>query len=191
MPNGIADLGDAIIAQHRLPAAIRSIVQRDHARRSRAVGRGPVDPGVPFPNRSHDARASRAINVVADQLRQPGPRRLFVRHHRSPHGILTIQWQHAVPARRGRRQLQRLRPVPAPATRGEVGDAGLLRRRRRLLLPVERMRRWVTPADINGTGAWCSGTSTPSGAASRRPRAPTSSAASSSPATSARPASRA
>ena len=35
---------------------------------------------------------------------------------------------------------------------GEVGDADYYDAAGALLFPVERMRRWVTPADINGTG---------------------------------------
>jgi hypothetical protein len=43
---------------------------------------------------------------------------------------------------------------------GEVGDADLYDAAGALVLPVERMRRWLTPADINGTGsvlAWSAG----------------------------------
>ena len=36
---------------------------------------------------------------------------------------------------------------------GEVGDADYYDAAGALLFPVERMRRWVTPADINGTGS--------------------------------------
>ncbi len=46
-------------------------------------------------------------------------------------------------------------PYPAltlPPTRREAGRHRLLRQLGALLLPVERMRRWLTPADINGTG---------------------------------------
>ena len=35
---------------------------------------------------------------------------------------------------------------------GEVGDADYYDAAGALLFPAERMRRWVTPADINGTG---------------------------------------
>ena len=35
---------------------------------------------------------------------------------------------------------------------GEVGDPDYYDGAGALLFPVERMRRWVTPADINGTG---------------------------------------
>ena len=45
------------------------------------------------------------------------------------------------------------------------------RRRRRTLLPVERMRRWVTPADINGTGSVGTWNLDERG---QRPRGPTS-----------------
>ena len=35
---------------------------------------------------------------------------------------------------------------------GEVGDADYYDAAGAMLFPVERMRRWVMPADINGTG---------------------------------------
>src|SRR5208337_1059849 len=44
-------------------------------------------------------------------------------------------------------------PPNPPGTRlGEVGDLDFLDPAGAFLLPVERMRRYVTPADINGTG---------------------------------------
>ena len=43
-------------------------------------------------------------------------------------------------------------PYPYRAGGGEVGDADYYDAAGALLFPVERMRRWVTPADINGTG---------------------------------------
>jgi len=50
--------------------------------------------------------------------------------------------------------------ITNPARLGEVGDLDLYDAVGALMLPVERMRRWVTPADINGTGtvdAWTPG----------------------------------
>jgi hypothetical protein len=43
-------------------------------------------------------------------------------------------------------------PVPVGTTRGEVGDFDLYDPAGALVLPVERWRRFLTPADINGTG---------------------------------------
>ena len=47
---------------------------------------------------------------------------------------------------------------------GEVGDLDSYDIAGAILLPVERMRRWLTPADINGTGSvttWSPGLMTP------------------------------
>ena len=42
--------------------------------------------------------------------------------------------------------------VTAAQRQGEVDDAELYDAAGALLLPIDRMRRWLTPADINGTG---------------------------------------
>ncbi len=51
-------------------------------------------------------------------------------------------------------------PPLTPPFGGEVGDFDFYDAAGAMLIPAERMRRWVTPADINGTGqvvAWNSG----------------------------------
>ena len=81
-------------------------------------------------------------------------------------------------------------PVTVGSRLGEVGDLDFLDPAGAFLLPVERMRRYVTPADINGTGRivqW-DGVNTSSRPRCRRP---TSGDVSSTPATSGRPACRA
>jgi large repetitive protein len=53
---------------------------------------------------------------------------------------------------------------PNPVYGGEVNDFDYYDAAGAMLLPVERMRRWVTPADINGTGSvttWTAGGAAP------------------------------
>ena len=100
-------------------------------------------PGYPVPNPS----GGPPFNLVMPTFQQPHPRRLLDRRHR-------LDQRH--PARRGRRQFELVRPLPADHASatgvGEVGDLDFLDPAGAFLLPVERLRRYVTPGDINGTG---------------------------------------
>ena len=86
------------------------------------------------------------MNLVHANLHQPGPGGLLVRHHRHP-------------ARRARSlrdaaddNLNAFDPFP-PGHTGELNDQDYYDAAGALILPVDRMRRYVTPADINGTGS--------------------------------------
>ena len=119
---------------------------------ARAVGRGPVDSRGPFPNPVRPLTAPLA--GVRQRAWRPITPTRSGRATRSTSGDI----MNGLPPRRGRRQLQRVRPLSRYAghrhdVTGEVGDCDFYDAAGALLFPVERMRRWVTPADINGTGS--------------------------------------
>ena len=139
MPNSIADIGDV---DGRTPAR-PTRCPAHHPPRGGTVGRGAVC-----------ARLPDFQSQLAASLPQPGHptynNRIRAGYSLDITDIVTD------PARRGRRQLQLVRPLSAGLADcnrlGEVGDLDFLDPAGAFLLPVERMRRYVTPADINGTG---------------------------------------
>ena len=151
MPNGIADRGDSIVTTTRRQQ--HPLVQRTTPPVAGRWGEAASIPGVPFPTRpaALPSTWSRAV------LQQSGPRRLLVRHHRPAHGLGYANT--LFPRDAADDNYNMFDPFPSRHDRrGQRRDfydaAGAL------LLPVERMRRFVTPVDINGTGRVPSGEST-------------------------------
>ena len=98
-------------------------------------------PGYPSSARGRRSQPGRT------DFQQPDPRRLLEGRHRHANGTARDAADD---------NLNSFDPYP-PSTptynrRGEVGDLDFLDIAGAFLLPVERMRRYVTPADINGTG---------------------------------------
>ncbi len=183
IPNGVADYSDTLSrtdTHHRATSTSTRLNQPTAGR----WGEGQAVPGIPF----------------TDPTREPTNTSVCSRLRTATRSVPAIREDHRryperQPARRRRRQLQLVRPLSRRMTRspaqrtGEVDDQDAYDAAGRFLLPIDRIRRWVTPADINGTGAIRTWNAT--GSAGPGPTsAPTPSAASSFTATSGRPASR-
>ncbi len=130
MPNGIADSGDVLISTS--PPQVQ--------RTTPAVpGRGARQSGSPA---TGSRRGRPGPQPGGEHLQQPGPGGLLVRHHR--------------PACRGARAAaddnnNLFDPFPISHA-GEVNDRDFFDPAGGLLLPVDRMRRFLTPVDIDGSG---------------------------------------
>ena len=187
LPNGIADWQRRPrrhLRDRRQPAT--PLVQRTTPPVAGRWGEAASVPGVPFTNPS--GGTAPPLEPGAGQLRQPGPRGIFVRHRRPGRQRSTLHGNTPVPPRRGRRQLQRVRRLSRLVRDRQPGRRGLrprlLRRRRRpdaagradaAVRDAGRHQRHRAGADVDPLPALATTT------------APTTSAASSSTATSARP----
>ena len=112
------------------------------------MGRGRVDTG-------RNLCAGVCQSAGDQQLREPGPRQLlqlgtgglFVRYHRHPDLEHDRSLRDAADD-----NFNAFDPYP-PGHTGELNDQDYYDAAGALILPVDRMRRYVTPADINGTGS--------------------------------------
>ena len=145
MPNGIS----------RHPAVditCNTSANRGHAESTPPVagrwGEAQSVPGYPIPHRQHCARG-RTFNLV-------GRRQLSTTASAPATRRTSPTWSTASPrdaADDNYNSFDPYPPVSATYNRlGEVERPRLPRPRGGFLLPVERMRRYLTPADINGTG---------------------------------------
>ena len=155
MPNGIADFNDVTIFTD---AANNPYTQRKATPVPGRWGEAQSIPGFPFAN----PNGPPAFNLLQSSYTNP------VAAIRSTSPTCSPTSRPMAPPRsrvtRPSRQLQLVRPIPAapPGTNnppaaadlaiGEVGDSDYYDVAGAACYPVERMRRWVTPADINGTG---------------------------------------
>ena len=144
LPNGIADPQATSTDIDGFGSSPPNAVLRAHPAGCRALGRGAVGAGLPDHTQS---RLGHPSATWSPQLQQP---RSAQGTRRTSQDVLN-----GMLPRRGRRQLQLVRPLSAGwrSSTGEVGRSRLPGRGRRIILPVERMRRFVTPVDINGTGS--------------------------------------
>jgi len=138
MPNSIADIGDVDMTGTSPPVAGVLRLTPPVAGRwgeSQAVHGYPIyNPNAPFnlvmPNFNNRIRAGFSLDVA--------------------------DYNNGTPRDVADDNLNSFDPYPATGTaanpRGEVGDLDFLDPAGAFLLPVERMRRFVTPGDINGTG---------------------------------------
>ena len=181
MPNGDRRLQrSTITTDANTRQSLRHATQRAGRR---PLGRGQSIPGIPFTEsqRPRDSanRQRRHVSTYNNPVRAGYSSRYRRHPQRQPRDAADDNYNSFDPY-----------PPYDPsrgARSGEVDDTDLYDAAGALLLPVERMRRWVTPADINGTGSVRHVERPP--AQRRAPTtAPTPSAASSSTATSGRPA---
>ncbi len=161
LPNGIADLGDTygIDGGTGLPYVVRS---------STAIpgrwGEAQSVPGSPFINPANPTGASGSgaafVNVVGINYSNP----VRAGYSINIRDILSGLPPDAADDNFNTYDPYPMRPLPLNSVSvsdgtnsvivngGEVGDADYYDAAGALLFPSERMRRWVTPADINGTG---------------------------------------
>ena len=125
----------------RCPISTNPLRSSGPTRRPGAMGRAPWIPGQPVPPRAS------GTELGGEHLQQPSPSRLLFRHRR--------------PAQRRARaaaddNYNQFDPFPIGHT-GEVNDRDFFDSAGGLMLPVDRMRRFVTPVDIDGSGRACMG----------------------------------
>ena len=156
MPNSIADIGDVDMNGNNPPAAGVGVLRMTPAVAGR-WGESQSVPGYPVANPSGGA----PFNLVMSN---------FNNRIRAGYSIDVTDLINGIPRDAADDNYNSFDPYPAlpppppnpPGTRlGEVGDLDFLDPAGGYLLPVERMRRYVAPADINGTGRvlqWNNGT---------------------------------
>jgi hypothetical protein len=135
MPNGRADATDRDINGAIPPAAA---VQNTRPSVPGRWGEAQSVPGYPMLNP--------ATGIVMNQLGPAYNDRIRAGYSLDPGDVLND-----VPRDAADDNFNAFDPFPIGHT-GEVGDADYYDAAGALLLPVERMRRYVTPADVNGTG---------------------------------------
>jgi hypothetical protein len=143
MPNGIAESGiDSTTADPNTGAAQ---VYRTTAPVPGRWGEAQSIPGLPFPNPAASGGNSSVpayVNVVSSNYTNPV---------RAGYSLDISDILNGVPRDAADDNFNAFDPYPIGHT-GEVGDADSYDVTGASLLPVERIRRWLTPADINGTG---------------------------------------
>ena len=167
MPNGIADFGDVTLPlgaattllndpNTNLPYLVRS-TQPVPGR----WGEAQSIPGLPFNNPFASATTPAFVNVVGLNWGNP----VRAGYSEDFGDVLN-----GTPRDAADDNYNSFDPYPAydvstgTVRTGEVGDLDSYDVTGALLLPVERMRRWLTPADINGTGSvstWNPGATAP------------------------------
>ena len=100
------------------------------------------------------------LNLVQVNLQQPGPGGLLLRHHRCDQHHVDTGSTSGLPRDAADDNYNAFDPFPAGHTTASSTTPTTTTRPGRLILPVDRMRRYVTPADINGTGSVTPWTST-------------------------------
>ena len=141
MPNSIADIGDVDMNGNNPPAAGVGVLRLTPAVAGR-WGESQSVPGYPVPNPSAGRRSTWSC-------------RRFNNRIRAGYSIDVTDLMNGIPRDAADDNYNSFDPYP-PVTvgnrLGEVGDLDFLDPAGAFLLPVERMRRYVTPGDINGTG---------------------------------------
>ncbi|MGA7502130.1 MAG: hypothetical protein WBX00_36015, partial [Isosphaeraceae bacterium] len=139
MPNSIADTGDVDMNGTSPPAA--GVLRITPAVAGR-WGESQAVPGYPVYNPNGPP-----FNLVMPT---------FNNRIRAGFSLDVSDYNNGIPRDVADDNLNSFDPYPAIGTaanpRGEVGDLDFLDLAGAFLLPVERMRRYVTPGDINGTG---------------------------------------
>ena len=140
MPNSIADIGDVDMNGNNPPAAGVGVLRLTPAVAGR-WGESESVPGYPVYNPNGPL-----FNLVMPT---------FNNRIRAGYSIDVTDLVNGIPRDAADDNYNSFDPYP-PVTvgnrLGEVGDLDLLDLAGAFLLPVERMRRYVTPGDINGTG---------------------------------------
>jgi hypothetical protein len=146
MPNGMADGFDALVPDPTNPMTFGPYVVRTTPPVPGRWGEAQSIPGELFPN---PVAGPAYVNVVSPNYTHPV---------RAGYSINIRDILNGLPPDAADDNLNTFDPYPlrplngAPPYGGEVDDADFYDAAGALLLPVERMRRWVVPADINGTG---------------------------------------
>jgi hypothetical protein len=154
IPNGIADGSDAnIITDSATPP--NPYVQRLTLPVGGRWGEAQSVPGVPFPNPNGNPPLNLVQSTYIDPIRAG--------YSFDVSDLFTYSLNNNItpfPRDAADDNYNAFDPFPAGHT-GEVGDSDFFDSAGALLLPVERMRRYVTPADINGTGSVLQWNATP------------------------------
>ena len=140
MPNSIADIGDVDMSGNSPPTV--GVLRMTPAVSGR-WGESQSVPGYPVPNPSGGA----PFNLVLPN---------FNNRIRAGYSIDVTDLIYGIPRDAADDNYNSFDPYPpvSPTDNrlGEVGDLDFLDPAGAFLLPVERLRRYVTPGDINGTG---------------------------------------
>ena len=131
IPNGIADAGDVLISTN--PPR----VQRTSPAVPGRWGEAPSIPGVPF-----TGAGGQVLNLVASAYNNPV---------RAGYSFDITDLFNGVPRAAADDNNNLFDPYPIGHT-GEVNDRDFFDSAGGLILPVDRMRRFVTPVDIDGSG---------------------------------------
>jgi hypothetical protein len=141
MPNGIADAFDSSTTDPNGFVYVTRTTQPVPGR----WGEAQAIPGVPFanPNYAQGNGQPQYVDVVFQAYNNP----VRAGYSMDPTDII-----YGTPRDMADDNYNSFDPWPLGHT-GEAGDLDYYDYSGALLLPVDRMRRWLTPADINGTGA--------------------------------------
>ncbi len=131
MPNGIADPGDILISTN--PPRVQRLAPAVPGR----WGEAPSIPGVPF-----TAANGQTVNWVANPYNNPV---------RAGYSFGPADWLNGTPRAAADDNYNQFDPFPIGHT-GEVNDRDFLDSAGGLMLAVDRLRRFVTPGDIDGSG---------------------------------------
>jgi hypothetical protein len=138
MPNGLADIGDVDGFGNNPPTAVLRLSSPVAGRwgESQAV---PGTPTIPNPNAPPPF-----LNLVVPA---------YNNHIRAGYSIDVTDVLNGIPRDAADDNFNSFDPFPSANNRiGEVNDLDFLDLAGGYLLPIDRTRRYVTPADINGTG---------------------------------------
>ena len=158
MPNGIAEQFDAagnVIDQVQFDANTGlPYTERNSPPVAGRWGEAQSIPGVPFPNPL--ATGPALINVVGPNYSSQGG--MLGNQVRAGYSMDIGDLMNGLPRDAADDNFNSFDPFPGgPLVTnqhiGEVNDLDAYDSAGALLFPVERMRRWLTPADINGTGS--------------------------------------
>ncbi|MGO9921897.1 MAG: hypothetical protein ACLQIB_45285 [Isosphaeraceae bacterium] len=144
LPNGIADGGDTTQTDSNGNVYVTRTTQPVPGR----WGEAQAVPGVPFANPNYVMNPTppgppyQFVDVVRPNYSNP----VRAGYSMDPTDLLF-----GTPRDAADDNYNSYDPWPLGHT-GEVGDTDFYDNSGALLLPVDRMRRWLTPADINGTG---------------------------------------
>ena len=162
MPNGIAEIADAngnpIDAYQTDPNTLLPYVERNSPPVPGRWGEAQSIPGVPFPNPTGITTAPAYVNVVGPNYSsQTG---MLGNQVRAGYSMDISDLLGGLPRDAADDNFNSFDPFPGfnPVLNtvphnGEINDADAYDSAGALLFPVERIRRWLTPADINGTGS--------------------------------------
>jgi large repetitive protein len=131
MPNGIADPGDILISTN--PPRVQRLSPSVPGRWGEAVS----IPGVPF-----TAAGGQTVNWVANPYNNPV---------RAGYSFGPTDWVNGTPRAAADDNNNQFDPFPLGHS-GEVNDRDFFDSAGGLMLPVDRMRRFVTPIDLDGSG---------------------------------------
>lgn len=138
MPNGLVDLPDTNTAGISPPAAGDQVMRSTQPVAGR-WGEAQSVPGYPIVNPMSGAVMNLLGNAYNNRIR-------------AGYSLDVGDVLNDIPRDAADDNYNSFDPFPAIINRGELGDLDYYDPVGALLLPVERIRRYVTPADINGTG---------------------------------------